>query len=134
MIPEQGLDSRSYICKYSIKRNVNTILSSLLIRWGIEDLLLEYNVDLVFWAHEHDFERFWPVYDFQIKNGSLAEPYTNPGAPVHIITGSAVSITSKKLRSISMIKFFRDVKKSMILGYLNLKLQLLDQLIMDIPE
>ena len=59
--------------------------------WGLEDLLYQYNVDLVLWAHEHDFERFWPVYDFQIRNGSMNEPYTNPGAPVHIITGSAVS-------------------------------------------
>ena len=25
----------------------------------------------------------------KVKNGSLSEPYTNPGAPVHIITGSA---------------------------------------------
>ena len=55
----------------------------------MEELLMKYNVDLVFWAHEHDFERFWPLYDFKIMNGSMAEPYTNPGAPVHIITGSA---------------------------------------------
>ena len=27
---------------------------------------------------------------FQVCNGSAAEPYTNPRAPVHIITGSAV--------------------------------------------
>ena len=47
--------------------------------YGLEDLLMKYNVDLVFWAHEHDFERFWPIYDFNIMNGSLAEPYTNPG-------------------------------------------------------
>ena len=46
--------------------------------YGLEDLLMKYNVDLVFWAHEHDFERFWPIYDFNIMNGSLAEPYTNP--------------------------------------------------------
>ena len=63
----------------------------LLHLWGLEELLQRYSVDLVLWAHEHDFERFWPVYDFQIKNGSLNEPYTNPKAPVHIITGSAVS-------------------------------------------
>jgi hypothetical protein len=28
----------------------------------------------------------------QVYNGSLNEPYTNPRAPVHITTGSAVSI------------------------------------------
>lgn len=27
----------------------------------------------------------------QVKNGSYEEPYTDPGAPVHIVTGAAVS-------------------------------------------
>lgn len=56
----------------------------------MEELLLKYNVDLALWAHEHDFERFWPVYNLTVYNGSISEPYTNPRAPVHIISGSAV--------------------------------------------
>merc|ERR1712154_235 len=35
------------------------------------------------------YERTWPVYNNTVCNGSYAEPYTNPTAPVHIITGSA---------------------------------------------
>jgi len=35
----------------------------------------------------------WPVYDHTVYNGSYLEPYTNPGAPVHITSGSAVSNT-----------------------------------------
>lgn len=31
----------------------------------------------------------FPVYDRKVYNGSMEEPYTNPTAPVHIITGSA---------------------------------------------
>ncbi|XP_015273747.1 PREDICTED: serine/threonine-protein kinase PAK 4-like [Gekko japonicus] len=46
-------------------------------------------VDLELWAHEHSYERLWPVYDYKVYNGSIEAPYTNPGAPVHIITGSA---------------------------------------------
>eukprot|EP00058_Branchiostoma_floridae_P011296 XP_002596784.1 hypothetical protein BRAFLDRAFT_73700 [Branchiostoma floridae] len=46
-------------------------------------------VDLEIWAHEHTYERLWPVYDYKVYNGSMATPYTNPKAPVHIITGSA---------------------------------------------
>ena len=86
-------------------------------------------VDVALWAHEHAYERLWPVYNrevseteqtlygnmlyiyvmvlypiiytltkaisismwSQVMNGSYDSPYTNPRAPVHIITGSAVS-------------------------------------------
>ncbi|KAJ6663774.1 hypothetical protein lerEdw1_009853 [Lerista edwardsae] len=58
-------------------------------QYGLEDLFYRYGVDLEFWAHEHSYERLWPVYDYQVYNGSTEAPYTNPGAPVHIITGSA---------------------------------------------
>lgn len=61
----------------------------LLHLFGLEELLLKYNVDLAIWAHEHDFERFWPVYDWKVFNGSFSQPYVNPRAPVHIVTGSA---------------------------------------------
>ena len=27
----------------------------------------------------------------KVKNGSYEQPYTDPGAPVHIVTGAAVS-------------------------------------------
>lgn len=45
------------------------------------------------WAHEHSYERLWPVYDKKVYNGSYDAPYTNPKAPVHITTGSAVSLS-----------------------------------------
>ncbi|ROL51305.1 Acid phosphatase type 7 [Anabarilius grahami] len=56
---------------------------------GLEDLFYQYGVDLELWAHEHTYERLWPVYDYKVFNGSSEEPYVNPKAPVHIITGSA---------------------------------------------
>lgn len=56
---------------------------------GWEHLLQQYGVDLGIWAHEHSYERLWPVYDRKVYNGSYDHPYTNPGAPVHIVTGSA---------------------------------------------
>lgn len=79
-------------------------------------------MDLELWAHEHTYERLWPVYgdkvgccrsnvdpvqtrwagwcfngwvfffSFQVWNGSREQPYVRPRAPVHIITGSAVSL------------------------------------------
>ncbi|TRY83542.1 hypothetical protein DNTS_016254 [Danionella cerebrum] len=56
---------------------------------GLEDLFYQYGVDLELWAHEHTYERLWPVYNYKVLNGSSEEPYVNPKAPVHIITGSA---------------------------------------------
>ncbi|KAH9504726.1 Acid phosphatase type 7 [Bulinus truncatus] len=56
---------------------------------GWEPLFYKYGVDVALWAHEHSYERLWPVYNRVVLNGSYDEPYTNPTAPVHIITGSA---------------------------------------------
>uniref|UniRef100_A0A1A9WVN1 Purple acid phosphatase n=1 Tax=Glossina brevipalpis TaxID=37001 RepID=A0A1A9WVN1_9MUSC len=57
--------------------------------FGLEDLFYSYGVDVEIWAHEHTYERLWPIYNYTVMNGSQAEPYRNPMAPVHIITGSA---------------------------------------------
>uniref|UniRef100_A0AAQ5XPV3 Purple acid phosphatase n=1 Tax=Amphiprion ocellaris TaxID=80972 RepID=A0AAQ5XPV3_AMPOC len=56
---------------------------------GLEDLFYRYGVDVELWAHEHTYERLWPVYGDKVYNGSRERPYVNPKAPVHIITGSA---------------------------------------------
>ncbi len=80
--------------------------------FGLEKLLLDNSVDLAFWAHAHSYERFYPIYNYevlqlflrkiqiivfiaffcsQIRGGSDPKnPYVEPRAPVHIITGSAV--------------------------------------------
>ena len=46
---------------------------------AFESLLLEYKVDLAFWAHYHSYERTCPV---QLG-------HCTPGAPVHIVVGTA---------------------------------------------
>ena len=52
-------------------------------------------VDIALWAHEHEYQRMWPVYNRTVYNGTdSSNPYENPGAPVHIVTGSAVSYSS----------------------------------------
>ena len=43
-------------------------------------------------GHKHSYERTLPVYKGEVYNGSAEAAYTNPGAPVHIKTGSAVSL------------------------------------------
>ncbi|XP_063624901.1 acid phosphatase type 7-like [Cydia splendana] len=71
-------------CEYEFSRTGNPFFGH-----GLEPLLQQYAVDLVFWAHEHSYERLWPLYNNTVYNGSLAAPYTDPRAPVHIVTGSA---------------------------------------------
>lgn len=56
---------------------------------GFEDLFHEQGVDVALWAHEHTYERMWPVYNLTVRNGTSENPYKNPGAVVHIVTGSA---------------------------------------------
>ena len=54
---------------------------------------MDYKVDVAIWAHEHNYERFWPMYNFTVMNGTTDpnQPYTDARAPLHIVTGSAVS-------------------------------------------
>ncbi|KAI3378668.1 hypothetical protein SNEBB_005596 [Seison nebaliae] len=57
--------------------------------YGLEDLFYNYGVDIELYAHEHNYERLFPIYNYTMYKGSESEPYTDPKAPVHIITGSA---------------------------------------------
>uniref|UniRef100_A0A146LZU8 Purple acid phosphatase n=2 Tax=Lygus hesperus TaxID=30085 RepID=A0A146LZU8_LYGHE len=59
--------------------------------FGLEKVLHDYGVDVVFWGHQHYYERLFPIYDNVVRNGSVDEPYLNPKAPVHIITGAGGS-------------------------------------------
>uniref|UniRef100_A0A1I7XK84 Metallophos domain-containing protein n=1 Tax=Heterorhabditis bacteriophora TaxID=37862 RepID=A0A1I7XK84_HETBA len=56
--------------------------------YGLEKLFFEYGVDLELWAHEHTYERMWPVYNRTVFNGTTSA-YVNPPAPVHVVSGSA---------------------------------------------
>ncbi|CAI4222855.1 unnamed protein product [Auanema sp. JU1783] len=56
--------------------------------YGLEKLFYENGVDIEIWAHEHTYERMWPVYNRTVYNMSMSS-YFDPPAPVHIVTGSA---------------------------------------------
>ncbi|XP_059144635.1 acid phosphatase type 7-like [Physella acuta] len=58
------------------------------VRAGLEDIFVEFQVDLIIQAHEHNYERLWPVYKWKVGPKS----YINPPLPVQIITGAAGSI------------------------------------------
>ncbi len=59
--------------------------------YALEPLLYGAGVDMMIWAHEHSYERMWPVYNRTVYNGT-ASPYVDPPAPLHVVTGSAVSV------------------------------------------
>ena len=69
-------------------------------------------VDIELWAHEHEYQRMWPVYNRKVYNGSESEPYVDPKAPVHFITGSAVSHTIQGNTLIQCITY-RVAKRDM---------------------
>jgi len=69
--------------------NIIRVGLPLMRAYGIEDLLYKYGVDVHFQAHEHSYERMWPVYNLTVCNGTNNDPYRNPRATVHIVTGSA---------------------------------------------
>lgn len=50
---------------------------------------MDNGVDVAIWAHQHSYERLYPIYNYNVRNGSHEEPYRNAKAPVHITTGSA---------------------------------------------
>ncbi|XP_063411138.1 acid phosphatase type 7-like [Mytilus trossulus] len=55
------------------------------VKRGLEDLFYAMGVDLVIEAHEHSYERLWPVYHSDV----IQHSYLHPRAPVHIISGAA---------------------------------------------
>jgi len=56
-----------------------------IVRLGLEDLFFEQGVDVIIEAHEHSYERLWPVFNYTVTQFN----YSNPLAPVHIISGAA---------------------------------------------
>ncbi|XP_041376621.1 acid phosphatase type 7-like [Gigantopelta aegis] len=57
------------------------------VKRGLEDLFHAQGVDVIIEAHEHSYERLWPVFDGRV----MSEDYRNPPAPIHIISGAAGS-------------------------------------------
>jgi 3',5'-cyclic AMP phosphodiesterase CpdA len=55
------------------------------VRQMLEELLYRQKVDVAFWAHEHSYERLWPVFNYSVTQ----KDYVNPQAPVHVISGAA---------------------------------------------
>ncbi|XP_005177289.2 acid phosphatase type 7 isoform X2 [Musca domestica] len=72
--------------------------------FGLEELFYRYGVDVEIWAHEHCYERTWPIYNYTVFNGSASAPYHNPKAPVHIITGAAGNKEGRE-------PFFKNIPK-----------------------
>jgi hypothetical protein len=55
--------------------------------YGMEDIIHKHKVDFFFGAHEHSYERMFPVYNGQVDQQSN-HTYVNPKFPVHIVTGA----------------------------------------------
>ena len=83
---KQCTNLKRMVIKDGIKiKNVGTA------KYGLEELFYKHGVDLQLFGHEHNYQRLFPVYKDKVYNGSTEQPYHNPKAPVHLITGSAVN-------------------------------------------
>ncbi|KAI6217041.1 Purple acid phosphatase [Aphelenchoides fujianensis] len=59
--------------------------------YALEPLFFNQGVDLIVEGHEHNYERLYPIYNQKLYKGTsdALNPNNNPGAPIHVITGSA---------------------------------------------
>ena len=71
--------SLSLSLTHSLLPLIDDYVISLGMQQSFEDLLYKYKVDMAFWAHYHSYERTCALY----KNTCT------PGAPVHIVVGTA---------------------------------------------
>lgn len=53
----------------------------------LESLFNAQGVDMIIQAHEHSYERLYPLFDGKVERFN----YLNPRAPVHVISGAAGS-------------------------------------------
>ena len=68
------------ICKLNSRYTFSVCFFS-----SLEPLFFQYGVDVIIEAHEHSYERLWPVFNDTVT----AHDYINPKAPVHFISGAA---------------------------------------------
>ena len=64
-------------------------LSGSAVRGGLEKIIFEGGVDLVFGAHEHAYERNYPVYQSSWSGETGPSAYVNANRPIHILSGAA---------------------------------------------
>ncbi|KAL3860487.1 hypothetical protein ACJMK2_010609 [Sinanodonta woodiana] len=73
---------------YCSNNNADDCTNRFISRWvkhGLERLFHAQGVDLIIEAHEHSYERLWPLYDEKV----YATSYDDPRASVHVISGAA---------------------------------------------
>ena len=56
---------------------------------ALEPLFNSGGVDLVFWGHQHSYERNWPVFESTVYPQQDRQHFHNAATPVYIMTGSA---------------------------------------------
>lgn len=57
-------------------------------QYGMDSIIAKHNVDIYFTAHEHSYERIFPVYNGKVDK-QHNHTHVNPKYPVHIVSGSA---------------------------------------------
>jgi hypothetical protein len=82
-----GLHQPFYCSPNDDSDDCHQVLS--IVRIGLEKIIYEGGVDIVFGAHEHSYERNYPVYQSSWNGVTGPDAYVNPASTVHILTGAA---------------------------------------------
>lgn len=56
--------------------------------WPVEALLRRHAVDVAVFGHVHDYERYWPTYDYTSTVYDTPNVYDDPHATVHVTSGA----------------------------------------------
>jgi len=78
------LGHRPYYCDSGDDED-DCLKTNSILRNALEEMWFKYKVDLSVEAHEHYYERMYPVYN----NTLISKSYNNSSVPIHIITGNA---------------------------------------------
>ncbi|KAL4225576.1 hypothetical protein ACF0H5_016264 [Mactra antiquata] len=79
---------RPMYCSNTVRDDCSNATMRRWVKQGLEPLFHAFGVDLVLQAHEHSYERLYPLVNGIVERFN----YTNPRAPVHVITGAAGSM------------------------------------------
>jgi len=90
-----GGGHRPLYCTNGNSKNTDCGFFAPILRSQMEAIFNETRTDLLLFAHMHDYERFYPVYNSEI----ISTDYTSPTVPIYVVNGAAQNREGNELPS-----------------------------------